>query len=338
MPDLNPIIALIRRTFRIKGSAEHTQFGPTRAQETVTVLEAMVAGQMFDADFLAVEPFGKFGKGTMVPATGKTGPGLIVEAYSGSILPTYSVASLSLVQSAAVDDEVGQAVANALTATFNQGDAGALSTILVKKDGAQISSSGNSSPFTRNSNVVRILGSINYQAFVDYAAGEPKLVRPANTPDTRPAAVRSVNAPQAAESGLASNQVQLKGWQYVFFGPVAAKPTTSAAVRALPSKQLVKGALTLTLNTGTVEKTFAIVVPPGYKLTQVIDIESSRGNITGAYVASGVRVQDARPEANGGPQDYTNSNGVATDSTCYTLQTATTYPSNHQHEFTIQPI
>jgi hypothetical protein len=39
---LNPLISLIRATFRTKGSLEHTQKGPARALETRTVLEAMV--------------------------------------------------------------------------------------------------------------------------------------------------------------------------------------------------------------------------------------------------------------------------------------------------------
>jgi hypothetical protein len=132
---------------------------------------------------------------------------LAVEA----IFPTYNVASVSLTQTAPQLGEVGAAVANSLTATFNRGDAGAVTALRIMRNAALLGAVSATSPITRSSNEVRIEGRVTYRAFADYAAGLPKPVQPANTPDTRPAAVRNANAPQAAESDLGSNEAYLDG-------------------------------------------------------------------------------------------------------------------------------
>lgn len=238
------------------------------------------------------------------------------------IYPTYATAGLSLAQSALQDGEVGESVANTLSANFYQRDAGALSAIRIVKNGAQISSAGTASPFSRNSNVVRVLGNITYQAFVSYAAGAAKLVPPANLADTRPPAVRNPDAPQAAETDLASNQVLLIGYYRLFFGAAAAAPADSAAVRALPQTQLTNAGNTGQLLTGTSATRFAIVLPPGRQLLSVTDIDNQNLNLTAKYVAQApVSVNDAAGQAVAG---YTP----------YVLSTATPYTSSARHVFT----
>lgn len=242
---------------------------------------------------------------------------VLVEA----IYPTYTVASLSLAQSAPQDGEVGEAVANALTATFNQGDAGALSAIRISKNGAQISSGGTVSPFVRNSNVARILGAITFQAFASYGAGDARLVPPANLADTRPPAVRNPNAPQAAEVDLPSNVQQLVGYYRLFFGPAGAAPANSVAVRALPGSQLTNAGSFGILQTGTSATRFAIALPPGLHLLNVTDLDNQSANVTAAYALQGpLAVNDA----GGTPHDYS----------IYLYSAATPYASSARHQFT----
>ncbi|MVN77839.1 hypothetical protein GO988_16020 [Hymenobacter sp. HMF4947] len=243
---------------------------------------------------------------------------VLVEA----IYPTYVPASLSLAQSASQEGEVGESVANVLTASFSPGDAGALSAIRIVKNGGQISTGGTSSPFSRNSNVVRVLGSIVFQAFASYAAGPVKLVPPANKADTRPPAIRNPDAPQAAETDLASNPVQLVGYYRLFFGPAAGAALDSAAVRALPLSQLTSTGNTGQLSTGTSATRFALVLPPGRQLLSVTDIDNQNLNLTAKYVAQPtISVNDAAGQPVAG---YTP----------YVLSTATPYTSSARHVFT----
>ncbi|MVN77731.1 hypothetical protein GO988_15465 [Hymenobacter sp. HMF4947] len=242
---------------------------------------------------------------------------VLVEA----IYPTYATAGLSLAQSADQDGEVGESVANTLTANFYQRDAGALTAIRIVKNGAQISSGGTSSPFVRNSNVVRVLGSLVFQAFVSYGAGDAKLVPPANQADTRPPAVRNPDAPQAAETDLPSNQVLLIGYNKLFFGATAAAPADSATVRALPQSQLTNVGHVGQLTTGTSATRFAIALPPGYQLLNVTDVDNQSANVTAAYASQGtLSVQDP----SGTPYNYT----------LYLYTAATPYATSARHLFT----
>lgn len=165
--------------------------------------------------------FGKFTSGQQVPAAGLSATEVILLAAIEAIYPTYNVAGLGLVQSAPVVGEVGESVNNDLTATFYQGDAGALSAIRIEKDGVRLGTVGNAGTLTRPDALIRTLATVDYQAYVTYADGPVKPVPPANTPDSRPPQVRNPNAPQAAETDLESNGVQLTGIFPWFFGSSA---------------------------------------------------------------------------------------------------------------------
>jgi len=264
--------------------------------------------------------FGKYQNGQVIPAKGKTANEVILLAAIDTIFPAYATANASLVQSAPQDGEVGESVANTLTLTFNQGDAGALTSDQINKDGVRISTAGTTSPFSRNSNVVRTLTPIVYQGLVSYAAGTAKNITPGNTPDTRTPGVRNPNAPQAAESNLGSNTVAIIGYYLVFFGPASGPPTTSAAIRALPS-QLTTAGNQGTLNTGTTAKDFIIAPPPGQRLLSVFDLDNQGANITAAYVKQAdLAVADA--------------GGTTQARPIYLYRAAGPYPANARHQFT----
>jgi hypothetical protein len=152
-------------------------------------------------------------------------------------------------------------------------------------------------------------------------AGAAKLVTPGNTPDSRPAQVRSPNAPQAAEVGLSSPILYFTGYYRLFYGAAETTPTNSATARALPQSQLTNAGNQGTLQTGTSSLTLAIVLPPGRTLQSVTDIDNQGLNLTSKYVAqSPISVTDA------------GGNAVA-GYTPYVLKIATPYTANARHVF-----
>jgi hypothetical protein len=239
--------------------------------------------------------FGKYQNGQTIPATGKTANEVILLAAIEDILPTYTTASVSVAQSAPAIGEVGESVSNTITGTFNRGDAGAVTAMRAYRGNqAQIGASNPTSPIIRTVQMVRALTPSGIWAVADYAAGAPKSVAPAGTPDTRPAQVRSLNAPQAAEVGLSSPIIYFTGYYKVFFGYTSAAPTTSAQVRQLRQSALTSEGNTVILETGTTEIYLAFAPPPGQRIISVFDLDNQGANITAQYILQApVSVADA---------------------------------------------
>ncbi len=222
--------------------------------------------------------------------------------YGGQVIPpTYAPAKLELEQTATVYGEVGEPVANSLEAIFTQGDAGPLMQLVIRKDGVALGLASTVSPVTRNSNLVRELGVVTYRAFADYAAGPRKLVLPINTPDIRPELVGSPDAPQAAQAGMASNPVTLVNSYRVFCGP-SEVITTSAQVRALLYSKLTSSDEKLIMHSGTEAIRFYIILPPGFVLTSIIDLDNCHAEYLRNYEEVGKLMVD---DAGGAPVEYT---------------------------------
>lgn len=269
----------------------------------------------------AGDTFGRYKDGDTVPAAGKTAREVIALALIDSKFPTYLPAAIGIGMSAPQDGEVGESLNNVLTATFTGYDAGSLVQLNVLKNGALLGVNSMTSPHGEVDNVVRPLGAVSYQAEADYQQGALKTVQPGNTPDPRPRQVRSNNAPQAAETNYRSSAINLRGFYRLFAGPVASAPTSSGAVRAMGTTSLISGGLQITLNTGAGQRSFAVAVPPGHALTNVVDLDAQGTDLTSQYVASSVSVNDA----GGNPVQYT----------VYTMTQAVPYSTNHRHVLTI---
>lgn len=268
---------------------------------------------------------GKYPSGSVIPAKGKTPHAVWVDVFNEEILPSYATAGLGLEQAEAVNGEVGETVANVLTARFYQNDAGALAAVRIYKNGVQISTAGSSSPFSRNSNVVRTRGAITYSAQADYAAGAIKNAQPGNVPDTRPAQVRNPNAPQAAENGLPSNTTELRGFDRLYFGPMGDDVFSRETAELLGRFALTCDGNQFTLTTGTTFSRFMILLPPGMKLDSVTDLDNLNANLTGAYVA--------QP-----PVSLADAAGALVDGyTPYLLTSGSPYNNSARHQFTISP-
>lgn len=289
-------------------------------------------GGTFPADFLVVSaPYGKYNIGQTVPAAGKSVVDVTLDAFSGVLRPTYSPAEIYVSQSVPTDGEIGESVSPDVTGTFQKNDAGALSSLRVYRVNSgtptQLGAQSTTTPVTRSTTVVRTATPIGFYAVADYAQGARKNNVGTTTPDDRPYAVRSGNAPQAAEIGFQSAVVYLNGYYKIFYGTGSA--TTSVQVRTLAGSQLTSQGNSFILNTGTSATVFTFWLPAGKTVQNVTDLDNLNANITGAYVASALSVADA----SGYNQDGTPKNPVA--GTRYTLTAQAPYSANARHQVTI---
>jgi len=106
----------------------------------------------------------------------------------------------------------------------------------------------------------------------------------------------------------------------IFYGPSSSAPTTSANVRALPSRLFTTGNNTFTLNTGSTEINFTVAIPSTESISEVIDLDALNANITSQYVNNAFNVDDA--------------GGTAVSYNVYTMTQAAAYSSNHRHQVT----
>lgn len=245
---------------------------------------------------------------------------LFVRALIEVKYPSYSPATLYLSQSASQDGEIGEVVNNTLTATFARNDAGVLTSLSIRVDGTIIDSAGIAPQTIRSASVTRNVVPHIYKAYANYDSGTAKLVPPANVIDGRAAAIRTNNAPQAAENNFESNSVVLYGYNRIFFGPTAAAPNNATGIRNLSESQLTNQGNQFILNTGNAQKTFCFWLPVGKTLLNVTDLDNLNANLTSAYTAT------VLPSVNAG--------GVAVNGTLYTLSAQVPYGTSVRHQVT----
>jgi hypothetical protein len=110
---------------------------------------------------------------------------------------------------------------------------------------------------------------------------------------------------------------------YIFYGPTAGVPSSSAQVRSLPNKAF---STTLSnpfnLNTGTVYKDFTVAMPAALSITQVLDLDALNANLTSQYILSTGLT---------GILDYA---GITTNYDVYTMSQAVPYGTDHRHQVT----
>lgn len=268
---------------------------------------------------------GPWYNGDLIPTAGKNAE----EAYRllaiSEIAPVYSPATIAIIEDKPNIGEMGEAVTVNLQAIFTKNDAGVATSLRILR-GATVIENDNTlpvvSPLLKSDNFVRSATPVNYSAEVDYGAGVIKNYSPSGNPDARPAAIRNPNRPQAAENNFGSSIASFEGYQIIFYGSSASVPANSANVRALPGNILVpvtplagQGQLI----TDNVSLNHSIVLPFGYKLDEVIDLDASNANLTANYMMSSINVADA--------------GGAVTTRRLYILSTAVAYTSPHRHNF-----
>lgn len=122
-------------------------------------------------------------------------------------------------------------------------------------------------------------------------------------------------------TSIHSSPITVTSRFYRFFGPTTVKPQTSSDVRSLPQASFRTGGGNINLNTGSTLIDFAVVLPPGVLITNVVDQTASNANITSQYIYEGViPVEDA----GGNLQNYN----------LYFMRIGTPYSTNHVHIIT----
>jgi hypothetical protein len=228
------------------------------------------------------------------------------------ILPTYTIPTISISGSSSGTLEVGTTVNQAISVTGVENDAGIYTELEILRNNGQIqqvlnpvgTQVGNIAPqfgyadpnnpnfsynlsFTDSSFVVP-LGSSNWRGEGNYNAGLPKQNNKGVT-DTRAAAVRSTNAPQAASNNFTTGNVTITGLYRQFFGVSATDVTNSAEARALPNNNFTNTS-NFASGTFTLNK-YIIAIPNTRNLVSVITVNNE--NITSLFVQTNINVNDA---------------------------------------------
>jgi hypothetical protein len=191
-------------------------------------------------------------------------------------LPTYTIPTISISASQTGIREIGSTISQALTVTANKNDSGVFTQLEIIRGSTQISVVNNptgsaitdiaaqfgySDPNNPNrrytlsftDSFVVVSGATNWKGEGDYQAGLPKQNNKGVT-DTRAAAVRNTNAPQAASNNFSTSNQSVTGIYPYFWGVSNTQPTAASIAAAIAAGTANK---VLTDASGTVTVTFA---------------------------------------------------------------------------------
>lgn len=227
------------------------------------------------------------------------------------IAPTYTIPTIAISANQSGTREVGTSIAQSITITATENDAGIFTQLEVLRNGVQLDEVlnpvgvaigdippqfGYADPNNPNlrytlsytDNFVVPLGNTVWRGEGNYNAGLPKLNNKGVT-DARTPQVRSTNAPQAASSNFATGNATVTGLYRQFYGVTATDVTNSAEVRALPNNNFTS---TSNFNSGTFSlNKYVIAIPSTRNLVSVITVNNE--NITSLFVLTTFNVDDA---------------------------------------------
>lgn len=224
--------------------------------------------------------FGKYGNGSVIPTAGKTIEQVLLDALTEVTPPNYYAPTAGIsIDKNSYELEVGETVNVSVSVGFQQNDAGAVSGVSIRKNGSQI---GTDNPHG-DAGVKVSTQAITYDAIVNYAQGPIKSDTAGN-----PYPLGRIEA-----GNVGTNQVQLRGFYRLFYGPTAAAPANSADVRALLRNRFEHANKIFLLDTGSVQRIFVVVYPNYMEIDSVIDLDALNANITSSYIVSSINVNDA---------------------------------------------
>lgn len=191
-------------------------------------------------------------------------------------LPTYTNPTISLSASQTGTREIGSTISQVLTVTANKNDAGIYTQLEIIRGSTQISVVNSPTgsnitdiaaqfgyPDPNNPNIrytlsftdsfVVVSGATNWKGEGNYQAGLPKLNNKGVT-DTRNAAVRNTNSPQAASNNFATSNQSVTGIYPYFWGVSDTQPTAASIAATIAAGGANK---VLAAASGTVTVTFA---------------------------------------------------------------------------------
>ena len=122
--------------------------------------------------------------------------------------------------------------------------------------------------------------------------------------------------------GSTTSKTTLSRWSYIQFYGIGTTPTNSSEVRGLGNQRFNNSSNNFTLNTGNVETTFIVALPPGKSISSVKDLDALDLVITNQYNNIGTVVVDLQE-------------GEQATYTIFAMTQAIAYTSNHRHSITL---
>ena len=245
------------------------------------------------AEITVNQPIGGFKQGEKV-AAGTALETLINKLLVQRVVPTYTQPSAGISNNGGTAPgtyEVGTEIDPNLRATFNQGDAGALSSIVILKNGTPVDEATSSTaPYDYDPEAfVLTEGTTAFKSRVSYAAGE---IKQDNYGENAPGNI-------TAGSKDSSQSVSYTGSKYIFYGQgVGTIPARdSVFIRGLASKVWNKtGSLAGDINFATGNQWICVAVPAPRTVTAVNYVQGPDPNFITVFTHETVQVADAGGE------------------------------------------
>lgn len=215
---------------------------------------------------------------------------IIKKLLMKQVPPTYTAPSVSIANNggtASGSHEIGTTITPKLRGSFNKNDAGAITSITIKKGSTEVGSAGTTSPHDVTDTEFVLSATTSYSCTVDYAEGTVK-----NDNLGQPYPTGHI----AAGSKTSSNYTFTPYRQGYFMGSSTSTETpTSATIRGLASKKngaYSKGTFKFTVPVGAAQ---VIIACPATStgMTKVLNESALNADVTSTFTKSTVDVEGA---------------------------------------------
>ena len=284
----------------------------TEQDDTITITSSAVGGSL-ERDISSTVNEGNITAGQLLPK-GMTFTAF-VEAF---LLKTFYPELIPPSATLAIDEsdrEIGAPYNFLATLNFNRGEIkGALVNGVWQPGATQNVRSGVATNYniegtdlgltnTKTLTGTTLLGTNNFSGYVDYADSNIQPTDSTGQPYDNPLI-----------GGRVSASNSFKGKYKIFYGASGDNVTD---FRSLPQNQLIAGSASFTINTGTSNKSFYIVIPDTNSLQEAIDQDALNANVKSSFV---LLPTNQVPDAGGTPRAYK----------VYRWTNAEPFPMNHR--------
>lgn len=215
---------------------------------------------------------------------------IIKKLLMKQVPPTYTAPSVSIANNggtASGNHEIGTTITPKLRGSFTKNDAGAITSITIKKGSTEVGSAGTTSPHDVTDTAFVLSATTSYSCTVDYAEGSIK-----NDNLGQPYPTGHI----AAGSKTSSNYTFTPYRQGYFMGSsTSTEAPTSATIRGLASKKngaYSKGTFKFTVPVGAAQ---VIIACPATStgMTKVLNESALNADVTSTFTKSTVDVEGA---------------------------------------------
>lgn len=290
-----------------------------RGNHWIDVVEASSAGILnsdFEVKIANGKTFGKYKNGDIIPGEGKTLEEFFDDVLTEVVPPTYISPSASI-STNQIKYEVGEVVDIELSSSFNQNDAGSVSSVSILKNGLVVSNS--ELYLDENVSIPSSSSPIVYRARYDYNQGP---IKNNNLGDPDPSG-------RIPAGNVLSNTISIYGFKKFFYGTTDEFPEGTPVdpslidVRSSGQYQFEdENNQEFIIQTGSEFNSFWFWVPDEYELDEVIDLDALNVNLNSQYLMYNKSIN--------------NGGGGTLMGKIYVMRQAVPYSSNHRHKVKIK--